>query len=539
MSDRLPSSTDSGGGAPQAKSLGDGRYLLVRKLAEGGTAQVYLGYDTWSEEWRAVKTLLPEYTARPALRHRFEIEARTMKDLDHPNIIEVYDAGVDGENAFMVMEYAEGGSIIDWVDQYGPMPALMACRCIEQLCAGIQAAHEDGIIHRDVKPQNLLVARDGTCKVTDFGIAQVVQDTRMTMTGTVMGTIGYMAPEQHESAKHTDERADVYSIAATLYTLAKGEAATHLFMADDRDFVGLPAPLAALIRRGAQYRRDARHATVADFITELRSTMEQLDPVPPETPSLVKTDILRLDAVTPPMFPVRAPNSLAPTPRIKSPTLEAPVVRIDSPERSTGGDEYSEITPSSVLPRAALTTGAAVPRRVFTSSAASRQRRLVIRGVIAGGISMTGIAAIAVIILAMVGSTRLERAMGNMEHEQADLFDAVEDQHQLVLDALDAFPTRDAEKVEALFEEFHGSSDPERRLTTIRSILARLEQEKRYIDQRMTANESPAKVSIQRQVTSTLRNLTTEMEQFENEQQMLEDAEGALVGQVATFFNLP
>src|SRR5687768_974878 len=148
--------------APEGgRSLHHGHYVLVRKIAEGGTAEVHLGYDSWSSEWRAIKTLLPDYSKRPALRHRFEREAETMKALAHPNIIRVFDAGSEGEVAWLVMEYAEGGSIIDWVEQYGPMPPRLAVSVVLEMCAGIQYAHQEGVIHRDIKPQNVLVDRHG------------------------------------------------------------------------------------------------------------------------------------------------------------------------------------------------------------------------------------------------------------------------------------------------------------------------------------------------------------------------------------------
>ncbi|MEM6925572.1 MAG: serine/threonine-protein kinase [Myxococcota bacterium] len=292
------------------RDLADGRYVLVRHVAEGGTAHVYLGYDTWTETWRAVKTLLPEYARRPALRHRFEREAATMKTLSHDNIIAVYDAGIEAETVFMVMEYAEGGSVIDWVERHGPMPPRMATTVVLELCAGIDAAHRQGVIHRDIKPQNLLVDRSGHCKVTDFGIAQVLEDTRMTMTGTVMGTMGYMAPEQNESAKHADERADVYSIAATYYTLIKGEAATHLFMAEDQDFDGIPGSLAEIIKKGSQYKREARFQTVRELMGELEGALRMLAPDPLDTPPIVPYDLPSIEDMTPPSVDASVGGSL-------------------------------------------------------------------------------------------------------------------------------------------------------------------------------------------------------------------------------------
>ena len=119
-------------GLTGAFTLAHGRYRIVRAIAEGGTASVHLGYDTDAEVWRAVKILLPEFARRPALRHRFEVEGRTMMSLQHPNVIEVTDAGVDEDAAYMVMEFAEGGCLTDWVDKHGAMPPRVTATSARQ-----------------------------------------------------------------------------------------------------------------------------------------------------------------------------------------------------------------------------------------------------------------------------------------------------------------------------------------------------------------------------------------------------------------------
>lgn len=308
----MSESTNPEPGTPEGahQTLGRGRYVLVRPIAEGGTAQVSLGYDAWSRRWCAIKTLLPEYSSRPSLRHRFEVEARTMSSLEGRHVVQVYDTGIDGDVAYMAMEFCEGGSVVDWIERFGPMPPQLATRVAIALCEGIADAHQRGIIHRDVKPQNLLIAGDGTCKVTDFGIAQVVESTRVTMTGMVMGTVGYMAPEQHESAKHIDERADIYSAAATLFTLSKGVAATHLFMAEDKDFDGIPVVLADVIRKGAQYRREHRHGSIREMIDALQDCLQRLPDDPPDTPPLAAASPFVLADIDIPTLPDDLPTPI-------------------------------------------------------------------------------------------------------------------------------------------------------------------------------------------------------------------------------------
>ncbi|MBX2800901.1 MAG: serine/threonine protein kinase [Myxococcales bacterium] len=409
------------------RTLADGRYVLVRKVAEGGTAIVHLGYDTWTETWRAVKTLQPEFAERPALRHRFEREAATMKSLSDEHIIAVYDAGVDEEVAYMVMEFAEAGSVIDWVERNGPMPPRMATQVIFQLCKGIATAHEQGIIHRDIKPQNLLVDRHGVCKVTDFGIAQIVDlETRMTMTGTVMGTIGYMAPEQHESAKHADERADVYSIAATFYTLIKGEAATHLFMAEPTDFEGIPEPLANIIRKGAEYRREARYGTVEQMIEELDQALTMIPPDPLDVPPLVSSDIPVLDDITPPSFPSQpkddVPSYLVGMPDTEaqhqdySPTPEMPVhIGVEDPAPGVP-------MPDPALQRHSLTLSHTPSVLQPYTRGRSADRGAGLRPFLVPGLAVAallGLLLLAVILMSMNQVQRLEAALQN-QHERLE-----------------------------------------------------------------------------------------------------------------------
>jgi serine/threonine-protein kinase len=273
-------------------SLTDGRYLLVSPLGEGGMATVYRGYDQRLQVWRAVKILAPQYASKPKLRSRFEAEAQTMALLEHRNIVRVYDVGHDGPYAYIVMELVEGGSLVEWLERNGAMPPRMAVDVILQLCDGIEAAHTKGVVHRDIKPHNVLITPKGVCRVTDFGIARVEDKTHdgMTKTGAVMGTWGYMAPEQRTDSKHVDERADVYAIACTLYTLLTDKSPMDLFAADpnDPDMRSMPTGMAELILKAAEYKREDRFQSVSEFTEALMELRLSLPANPPDTPPLAR-----------------------------------------------------------------------------------------------------------------------------------------------------------------------------------------------------------------------------------------------------------
>lgn len=272
-------------------TLADGRYLLVKQLGEGGMAAVYRAYDQRLQVWRAVKILSAEYANKPKLRQRFEAEAQTMALLEHKHIVRVYDVGSDGQYAYIIMELVEGGSLVDWLEAHGEMPPRMAVDVTIEFCEGIAAAHAKNVIHRDIKPHNVLVNRDGTCRVSDFGIAQVnTADQAQTKTGAVMGTWGYMAPEQRTNSKGVDERADVYSSAASLFTLLTNRMPMDLFASDRDDSMleGVADPIIPVLVKATEYRREDRYPTILDFAAALRDIRGSLPDNPLDTPPLAK-----------------------------------------------------------------------------------------------------------------------------------------------------------------------------------------------------------------------------------------------------------
>ncbi len=268
--------------------LVDGRYRIVAAIGEGGMASVYRAWDTRLRAWRALKVLRPVYASKKALRRRFETEAYAMARLDHPNVVRVYDVGQAGVLPYIAMELVEGGSLDAWVHQNGRMPPRQAIRAVLQVCAGLEAAHARGIIHRDVKPQNVLVDRKGVCKVTDFGIARLEDtDASHTREGASMGTAGFMAPEQRTDAATADARADVFSLGATIFALLTGaERSIDLFAADpgglEKD--GIPAVLVPIVLEASRYRREERYASCAAFAAALEQALPLLPPDPLTVP---------------------------------------------------------------------------------------------------------------------------------------------------------------------------------------------------------------------------------------------------------------
>jgi eukaryotic-like serine/threonine-protein kinase len=199
-----------------------GRYELVRPLGHGAMATVDLVHDVELDRPVALKRLAENLARDEDLRRRFLREARLAARLAHPNVTRVFDVGEDAGRPFIAMEYVEGETLAELVARRGALPAAEAASLGVQACAGLAAAHAAGLVHRDVKPQNLLLGNDGVLKLGDFGIAAGHEGTQLTLAGTVLGTAGYLAPEQARGEQVT-AAADIYAIGAVLYELLTGE----------------------------------------------------------------------------------------------------------------------------------------------------------------------------------------------------------------------------------------------------------------------------------------------------------------------------
>ncbi len=260
-------------------------------------ARVYRAYDHRLRQWRAIKLLLPEFARKSQVRRRFEAEAQALALLEHPNVVRIYDVGGEAHQSYIVMEICEGGSIGDWLMEHGAMPPRMAVEVGMATCEGMHAAHLAGIVHRDLKPGNLLIDRRGTVKITDFGIARTGA-LNVTRTGLSMGTAGYMAPEQNESAKAVDERTDVYALGATLYTLVTGNNEPHLFTVDREPgrLRDVPGSLRPAIRRAVSYAAADRYPSMLAMRTALAECLTTVPEQIVGAPGLLWRAPTRLEA---------------------------------------------------------------------------------------------------------------------------------------------------------------------------------------------------------------------------------------------------
>jgi serine/threonine protein kinase len=259
--------------------LGNGRYDLREILGAGGMATVYRAYDQRLQCERAIKVLAPALSERMSIRNRFIAEARTMARLQHPNIVHVDEVVYDEGPVYMVMEMVRRGSLMDILKHHGPMPPRLASAVLQPVLAALAVAHQAGIIHRDIKPHNILMTETGIPKLTDFGIAQIRgTSTSNTRTNTMMGTLAYMAPEQRSSARRVDARSDVYSVGATLFTLATLKEPHDIFAQEIQSelLAGVHEELATFIRNATRYKPEERYQSARDMLAALRAVHPRL-----------------------------------------------------------------------------------------------------------------------------------------------------------------------------------------------------------------------------------------------------------------------
>jgi Protein kinase domain len=200
-----------------------GPYLIDRKIGAGGMANVYLGRHVESGRVAAVKTLPASMARVEGFVLRFNREIEALQKLNHPNIVKLFESGKeDDETYFYAMEYVDGETLSSRLRRDRRIAWPEAIQLAIQICAGLKHAHDVGIVHRDLKPSNLLIAGDGTIKISDFGVAQVFSAEQLTVTGAIIGTAEFMSPEQVEG-RRADRRSDLYSLGAVLYTMIVGQ----------------------------------------------------------------------------------------------------------------------------------------------------------------------------------------------------------------------------------------------------------------------------------------------------------------------------
>lgn len=275
------------------------RFRLERRLGRGGMASVHLARDEELDRPVAVK-VLDALAGDDEARRRFVREARLAARLSHPNVVAVYDVGDRDGVPYIVMEYVEGETLAELLAGRGRLAPEEAVRLAVQVCAGLEHAHAAGLVHRDVKPQNLLVGTDGTVKISDFGIARAAEATRMTTEGTILGTAGYLAPEQLAGGEITPA-ADVYGVGAVLYEALTGRPPVAVRSLEELAAAHARAVppvrnVAADVSRGLEeevmralaWRPEYRHRSAADLARRLADAVPEADtaPLPVEAPTV-------------------------------------------------------------------------------------------------------------------------------------------------------------------------------------------------------------------------------------------------------------
>src|SRR3954469_6716855 len=266
------------------------RYELEELVGTGGMSSVFRAHDRLLDRKVALKILHEQYTSDDEYVERFRHEARAVAALSHPNTLRVIDRGEHEGRQFIVFEYVAGENLKRLIERRGPAPVATSLELAMQIGRGLSFAHQQGLVHRDVKPQNVLLNGDGQAKVTDFGIARSLDVQHgMTQTGTVLGTSDYIAPEQAQGQR-VDEHTDVYSLGVVLYELLTGEvpfpgenfvAVAMRHINEEPPSVRAKRPdvsprLDAAIQRAMAKDPQARFQTMADFCRELEACLAEL-----------------------------------------------------------------------------------------------------------------------------------------------------------------------------------------------------------------------------------------------------------------------
>lgn len=200
----------------------DGRYEIIEEIGRGGMAQVFLAKCLVLNRYVAIKVLRPEFRDDADFIKRFKIEAQSAASLSHPNIVSIYDVGNEGDLEYIVMEHVEGITLKQYLSAKGTLPWKEAVDSAAQICSGLEHAHKKGIIHKDIKPENIMITKEGILKITDFGIAKALNQGTITTGGLTMGSVHYFSPEQARGSI-TDAKTDLYSVGILLYEMVAGK----------------------------------------------------------------------------------------------------------------------------------------------------------------------------------------------------------------------------------------------------------------------------------------------------------------------------
>ncbi len=259
------------------------RYEIVDTIGKGGMAIVYKAKCTVLNRYVALKVLRPEFREDKDFISRFKVEAQSAGSLSHPNVVSIYDVGQEGELDYIVMEYVEGVTLKQYIDAKGIIPWREAVDYAAQICAGLDHAHKKGIIHKDIKPHNIIITREGTVKITDFGIAKVMSSSTISTGNATMGSVHYFSPEQARGG-YMDHKTDIYSLGVVLYEMVtgklpfEGDTAIAIAMQHiEKEMVApcmlnpeIPQSLENVIRRAMCKEQTLRYDSVTQMLVDLK-----------------------------------------------------------------------------------------------------------------------------------------------------------------------------------------------------------------------------------------------------------------------------
>lgn len=258
---------EAGTSDPLERTLLEGRYLVQARIASGGTSTVYRGLDVRLDRPVALKVMDSRYAGDQQFLTRFQLEARTVARLKNPGLVAVYDQGLDARHPFLVMELIEGGTLRELLAERGPMPPHAVVAVLRPVLGGLAAAHRAGLVHRDVKPENVLISDDGEVKIADFGLVRAVAAAGITSASVILGTAAYLSPEQVRDGQ-AGPRSDVYSAGILTYELLTGRTPfsgdSALSIAYQRLDHDVPAPSSAIDGVPTQFNEFVACATARD-----------------------------------------------------------------------------------------------------------------------------------------------------------------------------------------------------------------------------------------------------------------------------------